>query len=139
MPKGSPRPTAGRKWFDGKDEQVVVSKLEEAFAIGCTNREACLYSDITEIMYYNYVKSRPELAERFKRLRDRPILKARNTLVKGLDKDENAKWYLARKRKSEFAERSEHTGRDGEDLFPKPILDVILKNNSNTEDNTDAK
>lgn len=30
---------------------------------------------------------------------------------------------------------NEHTGKDGDDLFPKPILDVIQSNNSNTQNN----
>ena len=95
----------GRKWFDGKEEQLILGKLEEAFAIGCTNREACLYSDITEDMFYNYIKQNPELTKRFSLLKEKPILKARHTVVKGLDEPEHAKWYLSRKRKDEFADR----------------------------------
>ena len=98
--------TAGRLWFDGRDQKEVLRKLEEAFAIGCTNREACLYADITEIMYYNYIKARPELTERFTILKEKPILKARSTVVKGLDQPEHAKWYLSRK-SPEFREKSE--------------------------------
>ena len=30
---------------------------------------------------------------------------------------------------------NEHTGAEGADLFPKPIIDVIQKNQRNTEDN----
>jgi hypothetical protein len=40
-------------------------------------------------------------------LQERPILKARQTIVKSLDDPEQAKWYLERKRKNEFSTKSE--------------------------------
>jgi len=126
----------GRPWFDGKEEKEVLRKLEEAFAIGCTNREACLYSDISEAMYYNYVKQRPELSKKFEAMRDKPILKARYTVVKGLDEVETAKWYLKNKRNKEFTER-DTTDHEGS-IKIIPILDV-RKNNSNGKNNGDVQ
>jgi predicted DNA-binding protein YlxM (UPF0122 family) len=91
----------------------VVNKLEQAFALDCTIEEACLYADISRQTYYNKIKERPELFDRFEELRQRPFLKARQTLVKNLDQPEHAKWYMERKKKKEFATRQEveNTGR----------------------------
>lgn len=102
----------------------IVKKLEEVFALDGTISEACFYAGITRQTYYNHVKedaeegtTEKELFDRFEALRERPILKARQTIIKGLDQPENAKWYLERKRKTEFASRQELTGKDG-----SPIL-----------------
>lgn len=94
----------------------TVKKLEEAFAIDATVEEACFYANISKQTYYNWAEEFPEMKERFDALREKPILKARQTIAKDLDKPETAKWYLERKRKSEFAQRTEHTGKDGEAL-----------------------
>lgn len=106
----------------------IVKKLEEVFALDGTISEACFYAGITRQTYYNHVKedaeegtTEKELFDRFEALRERPILKARQTIVKGLDQPENAKWYLERKRKAEFANRQELTGKDGKDLVPETL------------------
>lgn len=112
----------------------VVNKLEQAFALDCTVEEACLYADISRQTYYNKIKEKPELFDRFEELRQRPFLKARQTLIKNLDQPEHAKWYMERKKKNEFAQRNEMTGKDGKDL-PTPILGYVQNNNSLTENN----
>ena len=96
--------------------EEVVKKLEEAFALDSSIEEACFYADISRQTYYLKIKERPELSDRFEELRQRPFLKARQTLVKSLDQPENAKWYMERKKKKEFASRSEITGANGEPL-----------------------
>ena len=90
-----------------------LKKLEEVFAIDGTVQEACFYADITHTTYYNWLEKKPELVERFEALRNRPILKARQTVVKSLETPSGAQWYLQRKRKAEFSERTEVTGADG--------------------------
>lgn len=103
----------------GRPESItpeIISKLEEVFAIGGTDKEACFYAGIGTSTLYNYQLSHPEFVERKDMLKERPILKARQTIVKGLDDPLHAKWYLERKQKSEFAQRTEMTGKDGEDI-----------------------
>lgn len=95
----------------------VVTKLEEVFALDGTVEEACFYAGISRNAYYEWVKAKPELNDRFEELRQRPFLKARQTIVKNLDQPEHAKWYMERKKKIEFAGRSELTGADGKDLM----------------------
>lgn len=94
----------------------VVIKLEQAFAIDATVEEACSYAEISRNTFYEYLKKNPEFQDRIDDLRNRPILKARQTIVKSLDNPQQAQWYLERKKKREFAQRNEHTGADGEPL-----------------------
>jgi len=100
-----------------KLDDITVKKLEEAFAMDCTVGEACLFAGISRTTYYAWIKANPELANRFEELRDTPVLKARQTIVKDLDKPESAHWYISRKRRNEFATREEHTGADGQPLM----------------------
>lgn len=97
----------------------IINKLEEVFAIGGTDNEACFYADIGKTTLYNYQQDHPEFVERKEALKERPILKARQTVVKALDNPQQAQWFLERKVKNEFASRSELTGKDGKDLIPE--------------------
>lgn len=97
---------------------AVLQKLESVFAIGGTDKEACFYADISPATLYNYQNEHPEFVERKEALKEQPILKARQTVVKALDQPTNAQWYLTRKAKIEFAERIEKTGAGGEPLAP---------------------
>ena len=83
--------------------EKVIQKLEQAFSIDCTIREACFYAGIAESTYYENKKKNPKMMEEMERLKNKPILKARQTIVNGLSETDNAKWYLERKRKNEFA------------------------------------
>lgn len=85
----------------------ILAKLEEVFAIGGTDAEAIFYADISKDAFYDYQKEHPEFSERKEKLKERPILKARKTIVQSLDQPEHAKWYMERKRKNEFANRTE--------------------------------
>ena len=107
-----------------KLDDITVKKLEEAFAMDCTIGEACLYAGISRQTYYTWIKDNKHLLDRFEELRDTPVLKARQTIVKDLDKPESAHWYISRKRRNEFATREEHTGADG---VPLQELTVVVK------------
>lgn len=102
----------------------LVNKLEYAFALGCTDEEACFYADISKQTLYNYQDKFPEFVDRKEALKARPIFVARETLLKGLQRDPDlALKMLERKKKDEFSLRSEITGKDGKDL-PTPILSM---------------
>jgi hypothetical protein len=101
-----------------KFTEAVVGKLEEIFSLDGTVEEACFYAGISRDTYYEHIKQKPELADRFEALRLNPVLAARRTVVKRLaDNYQNAMDYLARKRKAEFTPRQEVTGANGEPLF----------------------
>lgn len=100
----------------------VIARLEEAFAWGCTDREACLWADIAVSTLQLYQDRKPEFIERKEMLKDTPIRLARESVVGGIKKDPDlALKFLERKKKDEFSLRSELTGKDGKDL-PTPIL-----------------
>ena len=106
--------------------EETVKKLEEVFSLDGTVSEACFYAGISRQLYYTYVKEdapegspERELFDRFEALRERPVLKARQTIVKNLDNPQYATWYVERKRKNEFSSRNELTGKDGKDLTIK--------------------
>ena len=111
----------------------IISKLEDAFALGCSDSEACFYAGIGQSTLYSYQEDHPEFVERKEQLKEKPILKARQTIVKGLDDPDNAKWYLERKRKSEFSQRNELTGPEGKELFA-PDKEDSAKINSAVDD-----
>ena len=91
----------------------VKQKLEQAFSIDASVPEACFFAGISRQTYHNWIQSDPELKESFDRLREKPVLKARQTIAQNLDQPETAKWYLERKKKTEFSSRVETTGADG--------------------------
>jgi transposase-like protein len=83
----------------------VIAKMEEAAAIDATVAEICYYCDIGETTYYRWMIEYPDIKERLDQLREKPILKARQEVVKGLDNDKNFSFqYLKSKRGDEFLE-----------------------------------
>jgi hypothetical protein len=95
----------------------VIAKLEEAFAWGCTDIEACLWADIADDTLYKYQRENPEYIKRKASLKEKPVLLARKSVVKQLQSDGKlAMDYLSRKKKEEFAPRTELTGKDGENI-----------------------
>jgi len=99
----------GRKWFDGKDEAVVITKLETAWALGCSDKEAAAYAYITAASLCRYLQAHPQISERKEQLKERPVLAARSTLLKAIQGGDGdlALKFLERKRRDEFATRSE--------------------------------
>lgn len=85
-----------------KMTQETVNKLEEVFAIDGSVSEACFYAGISRETYYKWLKLNPEYSDRFEALRERPVLLARQTVIKDLKTPSGAQWYLSRKRKNEF-------------------------------------
>jgi len=102
--------------------ELTVNKLEEAFSMGCTDNEACLYADITKKTLYNYQDANPEFIHRKETLKDKPVLMARQAVIKGFAEDHaHALRFLERKKKDEFSLRSESTV---EVTMPTPIMDL---------------
>lgn len=86
----------------------IVKKLEEVFSLDGTVSEACFYAGISRETYYNHVKESSELYDRFESLRNKPVLSARKEVISAFTKNpELALKYLERKKKSEFAPKTE--------------------------------
>jgi len=102
----------------------VIAKLEQAFAIDSTVEEACSYADISRDAFYDYLKKEPEFSDRIADLRQRPVLKARETIVKSLTDPHHAFKYMERKRKSEFGPNVDVTSNGDKITFvPSELLD----------------
>lgn len=125
---------ANRKRAEAMSKQTpeVLNALKQAFATDSTIAEACFYAGIAESTYYSWKKENPELMEEIERLRLTPILKARQTVINGLDTFQNAAWFLERKRKDEFSTKNltEHSGAlttEHVDLTDEPEVKTITR------------
>lgn len=99
----------------------VIHMLKTAFAIDASIAEACCYADIATSVYYDWIKRFPELLEEFTRLREKPVLTARQTVVRSIKENPDmALKYLERKRKKEFSLRTEIGQEDG-DVFKSEV------------------
>ena len=105
----------------------TLDKLRTAFLIGATDAEACGFADITDKTLYNYQDKHPEYLHQKQAWKDQPILKAKTTVVNSLDEVKDAQWYLERKVKNEFSQRTELTGEEGKDITVKIVEDTELK------------
>ncbi|MCC7571572.1 hypothetical protein KO465_09690 [Candidatus Micrarchaeota archaeon] len=109
-----PRPT--------KLNNITVKKLEDAFIVGATVLEACFNANISKQTYYNWIEENPELLDRFELLKQSPILKARQTVVKALENDPKiAMRFLEKKLKGEFGNKDSEDSRDS-----KEIVDELM-------------
>lgn len=123
--------TAGRPT---KMTELTVKKLEEAFALGCSDLEACLYANISKQTLYTYQDKHPEFVDRKERLKETPVMLARQEVITGLKGNpELALKYLERKRKAEFGTRVDITSDD------KPLNVALVEfiNEPNQDTNTD--
>ena len=95
----------------------VLLKLEEAFALDCTDLEACLFAGISKSALYHYQEGNEEFKERKQLLKETVVLAARTTVSKEVKINADmALKYLERKKKSEFSLRVENTGADGDPI-----------------------
>lgn len=82
---------------------LVLKKLEEAFAWGCSDKEACFYADISEKTLYNYQEKNEDFLHRKELLKERPVLLARKAVVENLENNPNlALKFLERRVPMEF-------------------------------------
>lgn len=128
MPKKQKKNKEGRPTVMTK---TVLLKLEQAFAIGATDREACIYADIGESTFYEYCKENKDFAERKEAIKRKPILKAKNIIADSLKKEnvDTAKWYLERKAKDEFSQKIESDNTNTN--LNVEITEDVLKNVQN--------
>lgn len=110
----------------------VIAKLEQAFAIDCTVEEACSYADISRDAFYDYLKKVPAFSDRIAELRQRPVLKARQTIVNKISESyQNAMDYMKRKRRGEFGDSTDITTAGEKIVFmPQEILNKHSLNES---------
>ncbi len=101
---------ANPKGINSVMNDAVVQKLLDAFALGFTDEEACLYTGISKQTLYNYCEKHPKFRESKELLKRSPIIKAKANVVKDLESGslDTSKWYLERKVKEEFSLKQEY-------------------------------
>lgn len=88
--------------------EEIIHKLNEAFALGCSDLEACFYADISKSTLYNYQNKNSEFVERKEELKEKPVFEARKSVISAMKTDGAlALKYLERKKKDEFSLKTE--------------------------------
>ena len=102
-----------------------VQKLEQAFLMGCTDVEACLFADISKQTLYNYQEQTPEFIDRKESLKSNPVMKAKGIQMNDLNDGNSqiAQKVIDRKEGSKVA----ITGADGGPIEITEIKRVIVK------------
>lgn len=74
----------------------VLRKLEQAFAVGCTDREACVYAGVAYSTFSDYCRKNPEFSDQKEALKTAPGYKARVAIMEALEAGDvkTAKWVL---------------------------------------------
>lgn len=85
--------------------EEILNKLRRAFSYGCTDEEACSYAEISHQSLYEYQKAMPDFLSEKRNLKLKPILAARETVVKGLKDLGHARWYMTKKASKEFGDK----------------------------------
>ena len=80
----------------------TIDKLRQAFMMGCSDREACVYANIANQTLYSYQQKHSEFLEQKVTYKTNPLLKARKTIFDNLNEVKTAQWYLERKANQEF-------------------------------------
>lgn len=106
----------------------AIRKIEEVAALDGSVAEMAYYAGIHPDSIYAKLKEDAVFSDRIRALRERPVLKARQTLVNSLGLPQHAQWYMARKKKLEFSERQEVTGADGTPVQVQ-LSEAIAKKN----------
>lgn len=99
----------------------TLKKLKEAFLMGYSDREACIYAEIAPSTLYKYQEENPEFSEQKEQYKRNPVLKAKRTIFKNLKDVKIAKWYLERKAKNEFGARTELSAGQPQNTNFQPI------------------
>lgn len=102
----------------------TLRKLREAFLMGCSDVEACLYADIGTTAFYDYQKEHPEFTEEKEQLKENPVIEARQSILKHMGKDGNlALKFLERRKKDEFSLKQVFEGSIGHKISLSALFD----------------
>lgn len=104
MVKKSP----GKKNKGGRETLLTDAlrvKIEEVAALDGTVEEMAYYCDVSRQTIYNWFAADRDFFDKVQRLRERPVLMARQTINKRMTESyANAADYLKRKRRKEFGD-----------------------------------
>jgi hypothetical protein len=81
----------------------ILQKLEFAFKLGASDKEACVEAGISPQTLYNYQSKNPDFLEHKEAWKSTPVLKARKAVIDGFDTNPTlALKYLEKKLPEEF-------------------------------------
>lgn len=112
----------GRKIFDGADPDVVLSKCETVWKMGGTDGEAALFAGISYPCLAKFLGKNKDYRDHREHLRSNPVLKARTTVYNDLDNVDTAKWYLEKKKSSEFGKQEDKKEEAGINLIFQKVF-----------------
>lgn len=117
------------------DIDKLITNIEPYLKEGCSLHEACLHGIVPYTTVIDYYNNDEELRKKIDRLQNEPILRARESLNKGvLDNPELALRYLERKKKDEFSLKIDTTQQQlGADGKPIDKIEVIVVNSTNKD------
>lgn len=92
--------------------EAVLRKLESGFLLGFSDKEACFYAGIGTTALYDYQKRTTGYAERKEAFKQQPAMTSKTTMAESVKDPKWASWYLERKCKDEFSQRTEHTSKN---------------------------
>jgi hypothetical protein len=110
----------------------VIRKIEEVAALDGSVEEMAYYAGIKKATLYSKLEDDKEFSDRINALRERPVLLARQTVMKALAANSaDARWYLEKKKKKEFGNTIDITtkGEKLTDADPR-ITDLTKKLNA---------
>lgn len=87
----------------------TLNRLDYAFAMGCSDKEACSYANVSQSAFYNYLDKHPDYKEYRDALKLKPILKAKDENLKLIESGDpvHIRWFLERKCRDEYSTKSE--------------------------------
>jgi|TARA_R100001530_G_scaffold2201_4_gene3685 hypothetical protein len=118
--------TVGRKWFDlteedikkGRTEEFIISKCQEIWELDGTDTDAASHANISNKSLSRYLKAHPKTELLRDRLKAKPVMTARRTVVSKMTESyNNSMDYLSRKKKKEFGNQ--------EDSKPPQTVNII--------------
>lgn len=101
----------------------VILKIEQVAALDGSVEEMGLYAGVSYVTIYDYMKKNEAFAKRIAELRNTPVLKARQTIVRALQDPAYAFKYVEKKRRKEFGNAIDITS-DGKQLGT-PVLGAL--------------
>lgn len=96
----------GQPLFKGQSVEIVIQKLESAWAIDATDAQAALYAGISPPALSDYLKKHPELAERKQALLNRPFMVALKTIHESIETSADSAWKFMGKRDVRYSDRA---------------------------------
>ena len=141
MPKKYKKKTKYKKKPNGKNDTgrpslifgEVLTKLEYAFSIGCTDDEACIFADINPKTLYRYQEVNPDFRERKELLKKKIIVCARQSIMNGMRTDGKlAMQVLAKKVPKEYGANAGEGVDEAESAAKMDEALKAIKNISNS-------